>query len=188
MGEKGDKNRQRIIQTADELFYQNGFEHTSFSDIASAVGIAKGNFYYYFKSKDDILSAVLEKRNDDMRQMIDDWNREISDPRDRIKRYLYVLIKSQTDIEDFGCPLGSICTELSKLRHDLQSEAAKVFEIFRVWLEDQFTQLGFTEDAHYLALHLLGRLQGVSLVTSSYAGVDFLQREVQELERWVDQL
>lgn len=188
MGEKGNKNRQRIIQTADELFYQNGFEHTSFSDIAGVVGIAKGNFYYYFKSKDDILSAVLEKRHDDMIQMINTWNQEISDPRERIKRYICVLIKSQTDIEDFGCPLGSICAELSKLRHGLQSEASRVFEIFGAWLEAQFTQIGAKDDAHYLALHLLGRLQGVSLVTSSYAGVDFLQREVQELEHWVDQL
>lgn len=38
--------RQEIVEKADLLFYQRGFENTSFADIADAVGISRGNFYY----------------------------------------------------------------------------------------------------------------------------------------------
>ena len=67
MGQKGDALRQRIVAAADQLFYIQGYENTSFSDIAEAVDISRGNFYYHFKSKDDILSAVLDARLEDIR-------------------------------------------------------------------------------------------------------------------------
>ena len=49
-----------LIKTALELFRENGCEQTSVSDIVKKVGVAQGTFYYYFKSKDDILSAVID--------------------------------------------------------------------------------------------------------------------------------
>ncbi len=54
--------RDRIVQAADQLFYRQGFEHTSFSDIADDVQISRGNFYYHFKTKDEILDAVINVR------------------------------------------------------------------------------------------------------------------------------
>ena len=45
---------------ADRLFYRQGYEHTSFADIADAVRISRGNFYYHFKTKDEILDAVID--------------------------------------------------------------------------------------------------------------------------------
>ena len=53
--------RDSIVSTADTLFYQRGFDHTSFADIAKQVAISRGNFYHHFKSKDQILAAVIEK-------------------------------------------------------------------------------------------------------------------------------
>jgi len=44
--------RRHIVAAADRLFYQQGFEHTSFADIAEAVAISRGNFYYHFKTQD----------------------------------------------------------------------------------------------------------------------------------------
>jgi len=43
--------RDEIVQAADQLFYQQGFEHTSFADIAEIVQISRGNFYYHSKPK-----------------------------------------------------------------------------------------------------------------------------------------
>jgi len=62
MGNKGDNNRQRIVEAADQLFYTRGYNQTSFRDISLNTGIPRGNFYYYFKTKDDILNAVIESR------------------------------------------------------------------------------------------------------------------------------
>jgi Bacterial regulatory proteins, tetR family len=43
--------RDQIVEAADDLFYRQGYEHTSFSDIANAVQISRGNFYYHFKDQ-----------------------------------------------------------------------------------------------------------------------------------------
>jgi AcrR family transcriptional regulator len=53
-----------ILEAAEELFLSRGFDETSVSDIVSKVGVAQGLFYYYFKSKDDILNAVLGRVTD----------------------------------------------------------------------------------------------------------------------------
>lgn len=62
--------RDHIVEAADGLFYRRGYEHTSFSDIADAVGISHGNFYHHFKSKDEILDAVIRKRLTDTEKML----------------------------------------------------------------------------------------------------------------------
>lgn len=52
--------RRRILDAAYELFYQKGFGRVGVDDIAAAAGITKRTLYYHFKSKDDLLAAVLE--------------------------------------------------------------------------------------------------------------------------------
>ena len=70
MGTKGSANRQRIVEAADHLFYSRGYNQTSFSDISDETGIPRGNFYYYFKTKEDILAAVVESRLADFKQLL----------------------------------------------------------------------------------------------------------------------
>ena len=59
---KGAELRQKIIDTAWELFYENGYENTTVNDIIRKVGTSKGGFYYYFKAKEGIIS-ILSKRS-----------------------------------------------------------------------------------------------------------------------------
>lgn len=56
-----DERRNEIIQTAINLFIEKGYDACSVNDILKAVGIAKGTFYYYFKSKEDVLDAGVEQ-------------------------------------------------------------------------------------------------------------------------------
>jgi AcrR family transcriptional regulator len=53
--------KSEIIDAATELFLTKGLEETSISDIVHRVGVAQGLFYYYFKSKDEILNEVVER-------------------------------------------------------------------------------------------------------------------------------
>ena len=66
------RTRDKIIDMADNLFYQQGFENTSFADIANKVGISRGNFYHHFKSKDSILDAVIKRRLANTEKMLTD--------------------------------------------------------------------------------------------------------------------
>ncbi len=57
---KPEERRTEMIAAAARLFAQQGFVRTSVSEIASAVNVAKGLFYYYFTTKDDMVKAVIE--------------------------------------------------------------------------------------------------------------------------------
>jgi TetR/AcrR family transcriptional repressor of nem operon len=177
--------REQIIEAADKLFYQQGFEHTSFADIADAVQISRGNFYYHFKTKDEILNAVIELRLANTQKMLDQWEKESDSPEDRIRSFINILIMNRTKIKRYGCPVGTLCGELAKLDHGLQSEANKLFTLFRTWLRRQFMLLGHKKDADELAMHVLGRSQGVATLANAFHDEKYIRQEVRQMETWL---
>ncbi|MFD2419747.1 TetR/AcrR family transcriptional regulator [Amycolatopsis pigmentata] len=62
--EIGDESRRRILDAAEELFAEQGFERTSFVDIAERSGISRGSIPWHFKNKDGLLMAVLSRAMD----------------------------------------------------------------------------------------------------------------------------
>ncbi|MGG4345763.1 TetR/AcrR family transcriptional regulator [Paenibacillus lautus] len=61
---KAEERRNEILDAADELFGQKGFDGTSTSDILEKVGIARGTLYHHFKSKEDIMDALIDRYSD----------------------------------------------------------------------------------------------------------------------------
>ena len=178
--------RDQIVEAADRLFYRRGYEHTSFADIASVVRISRGNFYYHFKTKDEILDAVIDARLADTQQMLDRWEAEGKDPADRIRSFIHMLVTNRNDIKRYGCPVGTLCTELAKLNHTSRDEANKLFTLFRTWLRRQFAALGRPHDADALAMHLLGRSQGVATLVNAFQDEKFIRQEVQLMCDWLE--
>ena len=187
-GMTGISTRERILREADQLFYEGGFEGTSFADIADAVGISRGNFYYHFKTKDEILDGVIARRMEATRAMLDAWATENDSPVERIVSFIRILIDNRTKIMAFGCPVGTLSSELAKLDHAAQEHAADIFGLFRDWLAGQFRALGQKERADELALHLLGRSQGVAVMATAFRDERFVRSEVDALEAWVQTL
>lgn len=58
---EAEERRNEILDAADELFAKKGFDGTSTNDILDKVGIARGTLYYHFKSKEDIMDALIER-------------------------------------------------------------------------------------------------------------------------------
>lgn len=179
--------REHIVAAADQLFYRQGFEHTSFSDIADAVQISRGNFYYHFKSKDEILDAVINARLANTRKMLEQWEIEGEQPVDRIRSFIHILLGNRAKIKRYGCPVGTLCTELAKLSHASQGEANKLFTLFRTWLRRQFMLLGHEKaNADALAMHLLARSQGVAILANAFRDEKFIKQEVRQMDDWLD--
>ncbi|GAA6143683.1 TetR/AcrR family transcriptional regulator [Hydrogenophaga sp. 5NK40-0174] len=178
--------RDFIVEQADRLFYERGYEHTSFADISATVGISRGNFYHHFKTKDDILEAVIDRRMAGTKAMLHDWS-ESASPRNRILSFIQMLSNNQVDIARYGCPVGSLCTELGKLEHPGALMANRVFELFVDWLALQFRQYGLTPaKARRLAMQLMGRSQGIAVMASTLKDTAFIRSEVRELTHWLD--
>lgn len=177
--------RDEIIEKADQLFYEKGFEKTSFADISSVVKISRGNFYHHFKSKDEILNAVIAFRIHKTKKLLLDWESKEKSPSNRIQCFIRILIMNMAKIKLYGCPVGTLTTELTKLDHALKNEASKLFDLFRDWLTDQFIELGHKKDAHKFAMHLLARSQGVATLTNAYQDEEFILHEVKQMIDWL---
>ncbi|WP_042379876.1 TetR/AcrR family transcriptional regulator [Streptacidiphilus melanogenes] len=186
MNVRGGATRAQIVDAADRLFYRQGYEHTSFAAIAEAVRISRGNFYHHFKSKDLILDAVIEARLADARRMLEQWETEHADPGDRVRRFVEILLANRADIQSYGCPVGTLTSELAKLDHAALGEANSLFTLFRAWLRDQFTLLGHAEEADALAMHVLAMTQGVATLANAFKDEDFIRREVRRINDWLD--
>ena len=174
-----------IVEAADQLFYRQGYARTSFSDIADDVRISRGNFYYHFKSKDEILNAVIDVRLANTRKMLEQWEIEGKQPADRIRSFIHILMANRADIKRYGCPVGTLSTELAKLNHASQAEANMLFTLFRTWLRRQFTLLGRKADADELAMHLLARCDGVATLANAFHDEKFIKREVRRMCDWL---
>ena len=182
----GGSTREEIVEAADRLFYRQGYEHTSFSDIATAVGISRGNFYYHFRTKDEILDAVIARRLAGTRCMLERWESEGADPAARIGGFIDMLVANRADIMRHGCPVGTLCGELAKLGHAAHGEARELFALFRAWLRRQFTLLGHKNDADALSLHLLARSQGIAALANAFHDEAFIRMEVRLLHGWLE--
>lgn len=183
-----NSTRELITIVADSLFYQRGFENTSFADIAEEVKISRGNFYHHFKTKDEILSAVIDLRIEKTGNLLNKWHAESKNAKESIKSFINILIMNMSKIKLYGCPVGTLCTELAKLNHPYQKDARKLFNLFREWLKDRFIELGHKSTADKLAMHLLAQTQGVATLAASYHDEDFIHREVKLMNKWLDEI
>lgn len=184
---QGETVRREIVEAANRLFYHRGYNQTSFSDIAEAAGIPRGNFYYYFKSKDDILGAVIDARIERIRALLAEWDAAELDPRQRIKRFAQMIRGSEKDLLRYGCPMGSLNIELGKAQPALKARAKKMFDLFIDWLTRQLAALG-QADAARLALQAMGRMQGVAVMTQVYGDREFLRAQLAEFDAWIESL
>jgi TetR/AcrR family transcriptional regulator, transcriptional repressor for nem operon len=187
MGTKGENNRTRIIEAADQLFYKHGYNQTSFSDIADVTGIPRGNFYYYFKTKDDILAAVVEARIRQYQEALASCDIATENPAERLHAFLDIMAGSEGSVVDTGCPIGSLCVELAKDTEALQSKSREVFVLLRDWMSRQFEEIGLA-DAHDKAMDLLSRMQGIAVVACAFKDGAYLNRSVGDLKNWINSL
>ena len=61
-----EERRNEILDVAERLFCAKGFDNASTNDILTEIGIARGTLYYHFKSKEDILDAMIERLTNQM--------------------------------------------------------------------------------------------------------------------------
>lgn len=185
MGTKGEGNRQRIIDAADSLFYRRGYNQTSFQDISDATGIPRGNFYYYFKTKDEILDAVVSSRITELSVMLNQCESETDDARERLLIFSNMLEYKSDDVLQSGCPIGSLSTELAKDDTELQEIPRQAFVLLRDWIKLQFKVLGL-ENADDLAMDLLAKMQGVTVMACAFKDAGFIKRSHQEIKDWIN--
>lgn len=184
---QGEAVRREIVEAANRLFYHRGYNQTSFTDIAEAAGIPRGNFYYYFKSKDDILGAVIDARIEQIRAMLAEWDAAEPEPRQRLRRFVQMILGAEKDLLRYGCPMGSLNIELGKAQPALKAKAKKMFDLFIDWLTQQFSALGI-KPSDRRAMDLMARAQGVAVLSQVYGDREFLRAQLAAFDAWITSL
>lgn len=187
MGSKGDNNRQRIVDAADQLFYKRGYNQTSFRDISEITGIPRGNFYYYFKTKDDILGAVIDSRTKFYTDILTKCETVSDRPTGRLLAFVDMLEGFGDNIVEIGCPIGTLNSELAKDEPHLQKKSREIFELFRDWLGKNFSELGVSESKD-AAMDMLARMEGVSVMACAFTDKAYLRRGVEDVKAWVKKI
>jgi TetR/AcrR family transcriptional regulator, transcriptional repressor for nem operon len=182
-----EDKRSRLIRAAADLSHARGLGTISLAEIAQSAEVPLGNVYYYFKTKVAIGQAVIAQRDSEL-QKVQQLCDAASSPRARLKAFIQMTMDNRDVLARAGCPIGSLCVELSKAAGPLGAEAAVPFRKLISWLEGHFAALGREEERRSLALHLLSALQGVSLLASSFHDPNLVLREAKYLKAWVEQL
>ncbi len=183
--EKTEQVRQQIVKAADQLFYQKGYNLSSFSDIATASKVPRGNLNYYFKTKNEVLIAVIQYRVDEMRQMLNNWDIEYKTPLQRLQRYAQIASNVKHEVIQYGCPMGTLNTELGKAQQDLQIITKEQFVVFEQWIKKQFQAMGYSKNAAELTMHLMVRTQGIATMAYIHQDTRLIQREVKSVINWL---
>ncbi len=193
-GRVGRSTREAILEAASRLIHVHGYNHTSLDDVLRESGVGKGNFYYHFKSKEELGYAILD-------QIIASFLAEtlapcFSDPRGRplgqIRCFLDRVLEIQREQNCVGgCALGNLAAELSDVHEGFRTRLAVVFSAWRERLTEAL------HDAHRrgdvggdcrpeaVAHFLVAALEGAILLTKLTKDITVMEQCVAEMKRYL---
>ncbi|GAA3203140.1 TetR/AcrR family transcriptional regulator [Actinocorallia longicatena] len=178
--------RERLMAASARVLYERGVERTTIADIAREAGVPVGNVYYYFKTKDELIEAALAEHAAGLAETTAALD-ELSDPRERLKTLVGEWIGQRDLAARYGCPFGTLATELDKREGGLDQEAARVLRLLLDWTESQFRAMG-QHDPAGLAISLIAAYQGMSVLTNVLRDPTIMSREGERLNAWLDSL
>jgi TetR/AcrR family transcriptional regulator, transcriptional repressor for nem operon len=184
MAARQTDKRDRLIQTAVTLVYQQGFHQTTLADIAKLAQVPLGTVYYFFKTKEAIGETVVEHYLGEFRRLSQQLD-NAPDPRARLEAYLQTVLDSNQLLAQSGCPIGTLCGELHKQDGPLAQHASKIFEELLAWLTAQFQLMGKQDESEDLALHLLSAIEGAAVLAQNFQAPEYFEREAGRLKEWI---
>ncbi|MFG2993246.1 TetR/AcrR family transcriptional regulator [Streptomyces sp. NPDC048257] len=179
--------RERLAAAAAQVLHAQGIAQTTLADIAEAAEVPVGNVYYYFKTKDQLVEAAIDAHGRTLAGLITALD-ELPTPEDRLKALLNGWVDQREVTARYGCPTGTLASELDKRADGLDRSIAAVMRVLLDWAEAQFRQMGRADDARELAVALIAAYQGISLLTNTFRDPELMTTEARRLERWIDSL
>jgi AcrR family transcriptional regulator len=179
--------RDRLIQSAQYLFWERGFAGTSMSELLAHAEVNSGSFYHFFDSKEALLRAVLEGYLHLLRPMVvDPAFASVEEPLGRIFAILagYRQRILGTDCK-YGCPLGRLALEIDPENAPAHDLIARNFqgwiEAVRECLAQMKDSLPADTDRDALATYVLVVMEGGVMLSRSYRSVEPFDRAVAQL-------
>ena len=136
---KGAATRDQILDAASRLIYLRGYHCTSLDDVLRESGVGKGNFYYYFRSKEELGFAIIDRLvlGFAERTLEPAFADAHADPVAQIHDFLDRLLENQRQRKCVGgCPMGNLASELSDVHEGFRQRLAGIFLRWRARLTE----------------------------------------------------
>jgi AcrR family transcriptional regulator len=183
---KNNQTRQRLLEAAKELFYQQGVSGTTIAHVATASGVPLGNVYYHFRTKEALTEAVIAERRLEVLADIEQLSRH-SSPFERLWAFLQDSRSSLDLLTAHGCPYASLAHRLRDEESHLADDAGALLRLYLEFLQNQFGQLGLAAP-ELAASELMIRLYGAFSLSNAMNDPEFLQRGLWQLEVWLERI
>ena len=180
---KGQETRQRIVDAAADLIFQQGVAHTTIDDVRAAADVSSSQLYHYFDDKPALVRAVVDHQADTMvgQQEAIDFS-----TLDGLRAWRDFVIEHEREIDGTGgCPVGSLGSQLAETDPEARAHVAEGFRRWQATIQSGLREMHargeLTPETNpdTLALALLAALQGGLLLTQ-------IQRNTQPLEAALD--
>ena len=184
--------KEKIIKTATELFYRQGYHQTGINQIIEESGVAKATFYSNFKSKEELCIAYLRELDRLDTDAIKNLLNSLNNP---YERYMAIIkgVKDYVQETNFrGCAFGNIAVEITEPENPIRKEVRLHEDRFRSILKDvvrdlKNSDLGFKRlnvdnvvDTYYLIL------EGAIVASKNYNDTWPLDRAVETVEKLIE--
>lgn len=180
--------KQRLVEAAQTLFYKNGVTTTSLAEIAHLASVPSGNVYYYFKSKELLVEAVLQMLYLDLSQYFEQIRLKQTDPILCLKQLLFDSELNNQMLVQFGCPYSAISHDLNREDSQLASASSQLLKLYIDFAQQLFEQTKHRNEATELAETFVAMLQGAYSLGHGLGSSDTLSRQIKRIDMWLGQL
>ena len=184
--------REQILEVAARLMEVRGYHRTALEDVLRESGAGKGNFYYYFRSKEELGYAILDRlaREFTERTLAPIFSDPARSPLHQVDAFFETLLSTHRARNCVGgCPLGNLATELADSHEGFRRRLAQAFDLWREYLAGALARaradgvLLASADPDGLARFLVAGLEGAILMTKVQKDIRVLETCVRELRR-----
>ena len=134
-------SKDRIIQTANDLFYRQGYHKTGINQIIDESGVAKATFYSNFKSKEDLCVEYLRERDRIDTDATKDMINGVKDPFEKYMSIIKGILEYMKETDFRGCAFGNIAVEITDTSNPIRKEVKHHEDRFRSILKDVIKDL-----------------------------------------------
>ena len=163
---RGAETRRQIVETAARLVYERGYAATGLSQILAESGTGSSSLYHFFRSKEELMLAVLDRYLERLdEEIVGPSQAATEDPIERVLQILafYRGLLVATDCR-LGCPIGNLAGEVSDTHPRIREKLAELFAAWRSAVErclrEAAPRLGDEADPEELAVFVLTVMEG----------------------------
>jgi TetR/AcrR family transcriptional repressor of nem operon len=190
----GRSTREAVIAAATRLIHVHGYHAMSLDDVLRDSGVGKGNFYYHFKSKEELGYAILDKIVDAFleRTLEPCFADPEAPPLGQIRCFLDRVLQAQRDRNCVGgCVMGNLASELSDVHEGFRTRLATLFTAWQARLATALEsarrrgELAGASEPEMLARFVVASLEGAILLAKVSKDILVMEQCVTELKRYL---